>query len=137
MSAINEKTQRSTSGMTMSPRGAQNLTELQTLTQNADLGDMTRKHQLAMNGHMGHGRNLSQSIHITEEKERLPGWGSKLVSLQQPKDVRCLPVDQQYHKKFWDHEATQIHMKTTGWFSSHLDEHMGISFEDLEGLSIR
>ena len=28
-------------------------------------------------------------------------------------------------------------MKMTGWFSSHLDEQMGLSFDDLEGLSIR
>lgn len=28
-------------------------------------------------------------------------------------------------------------MKTTGWHSGHLDEQMGISFDDLEGLSVR
>jgi len=28
-------------------------------------------------------------------------------------------------------------LKTTGWFSSHIDKMMGINFEDLENLSIR
>ena len=62
---------RHASEMQMTPR----LTDLQSLTQNVDLADMTRKHQIAMNGHMGHARNLSQSIHIIEERVRDPGWG--------------------------------------------------------------
>ena len=111
--------------------------DLQRLTQNVDLGDMTRRHQIAMNGHMGHARNLSQSIHIIEERVRDAGWGHDKEILNQTKDVRCLPVEQQYHKKFWDHEATQIHMKTTGLFSNHVDQQMGLSFDDLEGLSVR
>ena len=28
-------------------------------------------------------------------------------------------------------------MRTTGWFSNHLDALMGVGFEDLEGLSVR
>lgn len=51
--------------------------------------------------------------------------------------MRCLPEDRQYHKKFWDHDATRTYMHTTGWFSCHLDALMGVSFDDMEGLSVR
>ena len=30
-----------------------------------------------------------------------------------------------------------MNLQTTGWFSSHVDQKMGISFDDLEGLSVR
>ena len=51
--------------------------------------------------------------------------------------VRALPVDQQYHKKYWDYEPGKFNLRTTGWHSNHLDALMGVSFEDLEGLSVR
>lgn len=46
-------------------------------------------------------------------------------------------MDQQYHKRFWDYDHLTYQLKTTGWFSEHVDKQMGLSFEDLEGLSIR
>lgn len=51
---------------------------LKKLTHSTDIDNMTRKHQLAMNGHVGHGRNLTQSINFTEELNGFsyqPGWG--------------------------------------------------------------
>lgn len=107
-----------------------------------EVGDVTRKQQLATDGHFGHARSLTQSINYTSTHEhqpfrRLHGWGSTKKHLKQNKDVRCLPEDRQYHKKHWDHDATRTYMHTTGWFSHHLDALMGVSFEDMEGLSVR
>ena len=91
---------------------------------------------------MGHGRNLTQSVNYASTHEHQPyrresGWGSGKSALQQAPDVRALPEDKQYHKKFWDHDATRLHMHTTGWHSTHLDALMGVSFDDMEGLSVR
>jgi hypothetical protein len=58
------------------------MSDLQKITQNVDLSDMTRKHNIAMNGHIGHARNLSQSINFAEEKFRAPGWGKNVQSLK-------------------------------------------------------
>lgn len=66
--------------------------------------------------------------------KRNPGWKTDLAM---DRDVRCLPMKDQPHKIFWDHDKTRLHMYTTGFFSSHVDNKMGISFDDLEGLSIR
>jgi len=60
-----------------------------------------------------------------------------MKNLRQGEEVRALPADQQYHKKFWDHEPGQLNLKTTGWFAEHVDNQMGVSFDDLEGLSVR
>lgn len=38
---------------------------------------------------------------------------------------------------FWDHEKDRVHMSLTGQFSTQLDDRMGMSLDDLEGLSIR
>ena len=43
----------------------------------------------------------------------------------------------QPHKIYWDHDKTRLHMYTTGFQSSYVDEKIGVSFDDLEGLSIR
>jgi len=46
-------------------------------------------------------------------------------------------MEDQPHKIYWDHDKTRLHMYTTGFMSSHVDEKMGICFDDLEGLSVR
>ena len=58
---------------------------------------MSRMHQIGMQGHIGHGRNLSCSINFfdqeNKEKFRAPGWGTNVANMKQQKDVRCLPMD--------------------------------------------
>ena len=49
------------------------------LTNSVDLREFSRQHVLALNGHLGHGRKLSQSINFKEENNQLvgtkTGWG--------------------------------------------------------------
>lgn len=83
-------------------------------------------HNIGMNGHVGHARNMSCSINMydqaNKEKLRNAGWGLDVENLKQPKDVRCLPMDQQYHKRFWDYDVLTYQLKTTGLFSEHVDQ---------------
>ena len=95
-----------------------------------------------MNGQVGHGRNLTQQTNFTNQglfqpNAILPGWGTNIKNLYQPNKVHALPEKQQYHKKFWDFEPGKIYLKTSGFFSSHLDRKMGMCFDDLEGVSVR
>jgi hypothetical protein len=48
-----------------------------------------------------------------------------------------MPIEDQYHTRFWDHDRTKYHMYTTGFFSSHLDKKFGFGFKDLEKMSVR
>ena len=76
---------------------------LRKLTQQAELSDITRKHQIAMHGHIGHVRNLTQPINFASSEQGqpncfLPGWGLKNEALKQGPElqrVRALPTDQQ------------------------------------------
>ena len=123
----------------------QRVSPLRHLTQEPDLSKLTRKHNIAMNGHVGHGRNLTQSINFLSSGQYQPdtfalGWGLDKEELKQGPElqrVRALPVEQQTHKKYWDHEVGEYNLKTSGWFAAHVDEQLGIRFEDLEGLSVR
>lgn len=45
-----------------------------------------------------------------------------------------MPIEDQYHKIFWDHEKTKYHMRTTGFFSKYLDQKFGFGMQDLEDL---
>jgi len=65
------------------------------------------------------------------------GWGveNKEITFFDP--IKQLPVKDQYHKTYWDHDKTRLHMYTNGFFASHTDKKLGVNFEDLEGLSIR
>ena len=71
---------------------------------------------------------------IRDLHKREPGWRA---AMNPSPEIKCLPVDKQYHKTYWDHDKTRLHMYTTGFFASHIDNKIGITFDDLEGLSIR
>jgi hypothetical protein len=101
-----------------------------------------RKSLIQSNGHEGHLRNHSKKINLSEEKTIIEktfqvGWGSNKKDLVPPKDVKCLPVEDQWHKKYWDHEAGLYNIYFTGQHSVHIDAKMGVSFDDIEKLSIR
>lgn len=39
--------------------------------------------------------------------------------------------------KYWDHEKSQYHLKMSGDFRHHLDNKLGVSLDEIEGMSIR
>ena len=53
----NSKRSPQRSSMMLTNRGIES--PLKKLTHSTDMDNLTRKHQLAMNGHIGHGRNLT------------------------------------------------------------------------------
>lgn len=66
------------------------------------------------------------------------GWGVNNPALAQPfHKVKCLPTKDMPHKIYWDHDKTRFYMYTTGFFSSHVDAKMNLSFDEMEGLSLR
>ena len=72
-----------------------------------------------------------------EKKRRDIGWGTDNSNLSQKRDVRCLPLKDQFHKTYWDEDKTRLHMYTNGFHATHTDKKLGINFEEMEGLSIR
>ena len=68
------------------------------------------------------------------------GWGLSDQKLKQGPTltkVNALPASQQPHKKYWDHEVGQVNLKTTGWNAAHMDQKLGFTNDELEGLSVR
>lgn len=63
------------------------------------------------------------------------GWGVKNMAIFD--EIKQLPLKDQPHKDFWNHDKTRLHMYTNGFFASHTDAKLGITFEEMEGLSIR
>jgi hypothetical protein len=102
---------------------------------------MTRKHNLGMDGNIGHGRHLTQNINFLQNNESpvsmVHGWKVTNSELKPRHEIKYLPINQVQHKKYWDHEPGKYFLKTSGFHSSHVDAKMGISFDDLEGLSVR
>ena len=65
---------------TVGQRRADYASPLRELTHQSDLSAIARKHNIAMDGQVGHGRNLSQSINFASTADCqangfLPGWG--------------------------------------------------------------
>ena len=93
-----------------------------------------------------HGRNHTQSIHfnsknLCQANGFMHGWGVMDEATRQPKTklqkIFALPTSEQPHKKYWDHEVSQVNLRTTGWNSSHLDAKLGLAFAEFQGLSVR
>lgn len=55
--------------------------------------------------------------------------------MAQDKQVKV--IENQYHKKYWDYEPGKVYINTIGLQSDHIDKKMGMSFEDIESLSMR
>lgn len=81
---------------------------------------------------------LRAEHYSTEFGNKEIGWGISNPNLAQPfHKVKCLPAKDMPHKIYWDHDKTRFYMYTTGFFSSHVDAKMDLSFDEMEGLSIR
>jgi len=65
------------------------------------------------------------------------GWGNTSPSLQQQKKVIALSREDMPHKIFWDHKKTRLQLETSGYQANFDDKKFGISFDDLEHLSVR
>ena len=127
----------------LSPPGSHS--PLRKFTQEVDIKNITRAHNVFMQGQIGHGRNNTQSINfqtkgLCQANGFMHGWGLREDKLKQGpvlQKVNALPAAQQSHKKYWDHEAGQVNLKTTGWNSAHMDAKLGVALEEYEGLSVR
>ena len=104
-SQLRESTKRNSNVPILSGGGtidqALTVSEIKSLTFNTKTTKnegLTRKHHLAMDGHIGHGRSLSQTGNFMtfnyEGKGNYPsiGYGSDIQKLQQEKKVKVLPV---------------------------------------------
>jgi hypothetical protein len=49
---------------------------------------------------------------------------------------RQLPLNME-NIKYWDHEKTQYHLRMSGEHRHHLDKKLGVSLDEIEGMSIR
>ena len=85
------------------------ISPLKGLTHKEDISDISRKHNITMNGHIGHGRNLTQSTNFSTQgmvqpHQKMAGWGTDKLHLRQGAElhrIRAMPVEKQYHKKYW------------------------------------
>lgn len=65
------------------------------------------------------------------------GWGNNTQNLKQSKKVVSLTREEMPHKIFWDHNKTRLQMQTSGYQANFDDKKFGISFDDIEHLSVR
>lgn len=120
------------------------MSELKNLVANPSI-NFSRKQMMAFKGQPYHARNLSCDVNFKTQYAldhdqhvmRKIGWGTKMQNLQQSYNVKQMPIEDQYHKLFWDHDRTKYHMHTTGFFSKYLDKKFGFGFEDLDKKSVR
>ena len=100
---------------------------------------------MAFKGQPYHARNLSCEVNFKTHNAldhdqhvlRKIGWGTQMEKLKQSYNVKQMPIEDQYHKIYWDHEKTKYHMNTTGFFSKYLDHKFGFGLQDLEKKSVR
>lgn len=76
--------------------------QLNKIPQEVDLNKLTRMHNISMNGHVGHGRNMAQATNFGSMDKCQPngyqhGWGLDREELKQGPELqrlRVLPADQ-------------------------------------------
>lgn len=106
-----------------------------------EVSKINRQQTIATDGVFCHGRNLTQSTNFLQENESpvtfVHGWNVAHPDLKPTHKINALPEEKCQFKKYWDYEPGKYNLKTSGFFSKYIDDKMGISFDDLEGLSVR
>ena len=93
-----------------------------------------------MCGHVGHGRQMENLITLADEEypnAKAIGWGNNNPRLTQTIEIKQLRSDQRDSLNHFDKTKTQKFLNSPDYPALHIDQYLGISFEDVEKFPMR